>query len=666
MSLVAHYRLDGDAADAIGPHNGTAHNVTWVEGKLGACGSFDAASGSYIDLGDSPDFNFRAEVTLSCWVKLSASTSWMRLIMRGPHTNYQMDISTTKSLRMEAWNSDGVRFRVHSTTLLQDDIWYHCLVSIGGGKQRLYLNGVLEDEITWTGSIVSQPGASLRIGSDPDGELNLQGLIDDVRIYDHALSIKEVDNLSKALVLHLKMNGLTDSSGQRCPVISTDAEFSQSSAVGDRCYFNPGGVKYLTVQNAPHVTKDQTIAMWLYPTNFEVRRNPWNRAYGGEGSITQETDGRLSYYWGTDGGNDGPYQQVQTSSQTPLPLNEWTHVALVRDLSSATPTLTWYVNGEENFSKSSDYSEAALSVANVAIGDGYCSPYYGGIDDVREYASALSGEDIKKIYKQRFSLDDEGNMHTHGITSLDDDSDETNPVFATKTNISENGILKSPDFSECAVTDGLAAWFPLKGETIDLAERNDAVNYGAVPTERGYSFTGDSGIFIRGSLPLDPISWTISLWVMKRAHTVDSYPIFVSFNLPYISCGGEGFPFRLSYMEAAQTHTQGSTIPELNTWYHVAATSGPDGTKLYVNGELEGENTDICTNTGGTFEIGRHRGLDAYRVDGKASDLRIFNKVLISKQIKILYLMTDPQSKDLMKITNNYIYTKGQLGEVIV
>ena len=54
--------------------------------------------------------------------------------------------------------------------------------------------------------------------------------------------------------------------------------------------------------------------MWVKPYNFSARRNFYDRAYGGEGTITQETNGALTYFWGTNGGNSTPYQGFNSVS----------------------------------------------------------------------------------------------------------------------------------------------------------------------------------------------------------------------------------------------------------------------------------------------------------------------------------------------------------------
>jgi hypothetical protein len=88
---------------------------------------------------------------------------------------------------------------------------------------------------------------------------------------------------------------------------------------------------------------------------------------------------------------------------------------------------------------------------------------------------------------------------------------------------------------------------------------SDGVDGGA------YEFDGVATKFIKsGSVSLTPTSWTISMWAMKEAHTVSSYPIFLSFGLPYIACSSSGSPFRLSYTAGSQVNASGTTIPVLN------------------------------------------------------------------------------------------------------
>lgn len=149
--------------------------------------------------------------------------------------------------------------------------------------------------------------------------------------------------------------------------------------------------------NIPSITKDQTICMWLKPDNLSARRNPYNKAYGGEGTITQETNGVLNYFYGIHGGNSQPHTAHSTAAWVVAPW-QWTHACLVRDLSSTNKTMTWYINGAYHNQRAAPYDTAATSPGLTTIGNGYTSPYNGQIDDMRIYNRALSTDEVNQLF----------------------------------------------------------------------------------------------------------------------------------------------------------------------------------------------------------------------------------------------------------------------------
>jgi prepilin-type N-terminal cleavage/methylation domain-containing protein len=164
------------------------------------------------------------------------------------------------------------------------------------------------------------------------------------------------------------------------------------------CLQFDGAVNYVLVANNPglQITGDQTIAMWLFPTDTTQRRNPFNKAYGGEGTITQEIGGAFNYFYGTAGTDANPYQGV--ASNYTMQNGKWYYVVVTRDLSSASRTVKWYFNGSQTNSVVATYAAATPSSIAVSIGDGYCYPYVGMIDEVTLYDKALAVSQIQQKY----------------------------------------------------------------------------------------------------------------------------------------------------------------------------------------------------------------------------------------------------------------------------
>lgn len=150
-----------------------------------------------------------------------------------------------------------------------------------------------------------------------------------------------------------------------------------------------------SIQIANHanlqITGDLTYEMWLRPTDLSVRRNPINKAYGGEGTITQETSGKLNFYHGSSGTNATPYQAFPTSGS--LTQGEWNHVVVTREGN----TVRWYINGELDSVHTSTTPPSA-STAPLIIGSGYTNGYVGGIDEVAVYNRALTAAEIYEHY----------------------------------------------------------------------------------------------------------------------------------------------------------------------------------------------------------------------------------------------------------------------------
>jgi len=218
------------------------------------------------------------------------------------------------------------------------------------------------------------------------------------------------------------------------------------SAKKDNTGLNFDGVnEYVNLGNPSklQITGDMTIEMWIKPDDFSSRQNPYAKAFGGEGTITQETSGTLSFYYGTTGGNAWPYQGF--NSGVSLVLDEWVHIAIVRDLTNM--QLYWYMNGVLVNQIAANYPTAAAGGNTAYIGNGYVNNYNGQIDEFRIWNTARSQSDINTTKSSCLLGNETGLVAYYQVEDAPGNSlaDLTAPV--------NNGVLINMELSDWVSVD---------------------------------------------------------------------------------------------------------------------------------------------------------------------------------------------------------------------
>ncbi len=152
---------------------------------------------------------------------------------------------------------------------------------------------------------------------------------------------------------------------------------------------------------------DVTIVFWAKPENVGAgRQNIVCKAYGGEGCLTQEANGVMSFYWGDGGGNAQPYVEVQRPPAGTIVSGEWIHIAEVRDVGERQYRM--YKNGEVvaqagwNKCGAHPCGDSSPSELNLFIGNGYAGKFRGILDEVAIIGAVLSEDDIKNVMNSGF------------------------------------------------------------------------------------------------------------------------------------------------------------------------------------------------------------------------------------------------------------------------
>lgn len=192
--LLHHWTLDGDALDSASTQDGTIVGATTAAGQVGDALNFDGSD--YVDLGTFADTASTLSVT--AWVNQTGWTSGSgdgRIIAVSTSTSeqdHQLMLSAINGQQQCRMKAGGSTFTLKGGTATLG-VWQHVACTYDGSRVRLYVDGVEVADRSWSGSVVlSMPGA---LGRNPSGGRNLNGLVDDVRIYSRALSAAEIGEL---------------------------------------------------------------------------------------------------------------------------------------------------------------------------------------------------------------------------------------------------------------------------------------------------------------------------------------------------------------------------------------------------------------------------------------------------------------------------------------
>ena len=203
--LFAYWKFDdgsgSSAADASGNgHTGTLVNMNtgtaWIAGKVNGALRFDGTN-DYVRIGNvSP----AGGITVSAWVNPSSIGIDRQIVSKGFNgTRTQWELKTTTvdgKVSFRHWAPGAVG--VESIHRLTAGVWTHVAATYDGTTWRIYWNGVLDNQANAGGPVATT--RNLCIGCvDIDGTPGQfwVGAIDDVKIYDRALSAAEVAVLAQ-------------------------------------------------------------------------------------------------------------------------------------------------------------------------------------------------------------------------------------------------------------------------------------------------------------------------------------------------------------------------------------------------------------------------------------------------------------------------------------
>lgn len=223
QGLIAHYAFEGNLKSQDGLHDATDPSTRAFKytsnGITGQAALFSPGLESTPEgyIFGKTGFDFKFAFTFSVWVYLlpdqSVTASWAILASRGikplPYAFYWTpggaEVVLNKGTTNELWSR---RVKSPRQEIQQTEVWQHWVATYDGHFVKVYLNGHLDFEQAYNEPIIHTPySEDVYIGRcDGLGEGNddfhfngylttFQGTMDELRIYNRALSPEEVQQL---------------------------------------------------------------------------------------------------------------------------------------------------------------------------------------------------------------------------------------------------------------------------------------------------------------------------------------------------------------------------------------------------------------------------------------------------------------------------------------
>src|SRR5436309_8935849 len=195
--LVAAYAFNEGSGTTVADisgndNNGTISAATWTTaGRFGNALVFNGTS-ARVTVPDAASLQLTTGMTLEAWVFPTATLTNWRAIVDKNVDGYYLMASTDQSDRPSAGGTwVGGNQNTYGPSVVEVNTWTHLAATFDGETVRLYVNGAEVASQAQTTPLATTTG-TLQIGGDSYPNELFAGRIDEVRIYNRALSAAEI------------------------------------------------------------------------------------------------------------------------------------------------------------------------------------------------------------------------------------------------------------------------------------------------------------------------------------------------------------------------------------------------------------------------------------------------------------------------------------------
>ncbi|MFH1187102.1 MAG: DUF2341 domain-containing protein [Candidatus Levyibacteriota bacterium] len=648
--LVGYWKQDeatwsgtlSEVIDSSGNSNhGQAQGATGAKAyptsaKFGNGGYFDGID-DYVQVPDSTTLKFgTADFTISGWVKHAVSLGG---IHRGIYTKGSSGTGTgefsfyiasdTNKLRLIV---DGGSSFVDGTKTLNDNTWHHVIVERNGNTVNLYVDGQLDKtQSNFFTGLNFNSASAVKIGLR-DGSRFFDGKIDEVRVYNRALSSGEVSALYNWAPGPIGYWSFEEGSGGTA---------SDKSGYGNNGTWNGSGNHWTSGKygKAGKFNGTNDYVGFAVPsiTDYPVTISAWARprTLDQGGIIVSLVSGSIQAAFGpyntgnkilVDKNPSGGHLGLNGVS-TYLTANKWQHWTVVHE--NAT-TVRFYLDGKEqtlvNVSDQYDASQNNIG----ARANGTQRLFNGDIDEVRIYNYARTTRQIVEDMNAGHPAPGSPVGSALGLWHFDEGYGNT-VHNSGNAGSSLNGAITNATWT----TNGKF------GKALVFNGSNSLVDFGVNTINS--RLNGASAVTLETWMKPTSYPGGSSRERMISIHIANSYTgaILSTYGTNQVEVAG-----RSGTADSLQTATY--TLPNPTSWHHIVGVLDypNDQIRIYVDGVLVKTQAVTFTNTTYTASTctTHYDTLGAYKVpstddyyDGVLDLTKVYNIGLTDEQVKIAY-----------------------------
>jgi len=207
--LVGYWKFDENggnvAKDSSGCGNdGIIEGAVWAKGKIGSCLLFEKDR-AFVNCGGGASLNITAAITMMVWVNVANTSRCGSIVCRGNRNGrsmaYELFLSPGNPTTLSIGN--GATYENITCSVPETGQWLQLAFTFKEGVARIFKNGRLHGigKFNSVASIWNAPNVPTIIGAYNIGEaFSFKGCIDEVRIYNRALSKEEIKAAYEAVL----------------------------------------------------------------------------------------------------------------------------------------------------------------------------------------------------------------------------------------------------------------------------------------------------------------------------------------------------------------------------------------------------------------------------------------------------------------------------------